>query len=199
MAILTLEIYLYCTMLGLKGTLYDNTVLKKAGAGCSAWCLAAFRWLHIIKLPTVFHCSTLLWSWDRDIIIWREADPSCCIFNHCLWLKTVIIDVYQYVEIHCCPLQVVYYIFTMVGMELFKGKVQFFEPNSTSPDQEYCGNPLLKGTTFAKLNYCKNNFNNVVSSFIVLLELTVVNQWHDILYKYRSKCISAPSIMLWKF
>uniref|UniRef100_A0A671T5N8 Two pore calcium channel protein 1-like n=1 Tax=Sinocyclocheilus anshuiensis TaxID=1608454 RepID=A0A671T5N8_9TELE len=84
---------------------------------------------------------------------------------------------------------VVYYIFAMVGMELFKGKVQFFEPNSTSPDQEYCGNPLLKGTTFAKLNYCKNNFNNVVSSFIVLLELTVVNQWHDILYKYRSKLI----------
>lgn len=73
---------------------------------------------------------------------------------------------------------VVYYIFAMVGMELFKGKVQFFEPNSTSPYQEYCGNPLLKGTTFAKLNYCKNNFNNVVSSFIVLLELTVVNQWH---------------------
>ncbi|KAK7127619.1 hypothetical protein R3I93_020260 [Phoxinus phoxinus] len=73
---------------------------------------------------------------------------------------------------------VVYYIFAMVGMELFKGKVQFFEPNSTSPDQEYCGNPLLKGTTFAKLNYCKNNFNNVISSFIVLLELTVVNQWH---------------------
>uniref|UniRef100_A0A673LBS7 Two pore calcium channel protein 1-like n=1 Tax=Sinocyclocheilus rhinocerous TaxID=307959 RepID=A0A673LBS7_9TELE len=77
---------------------------------------------------------------------------------------------------HCCPLQVVYYIFAMVGMELFKGKVQFFEPNSTSRDQEYCGNPLLKGTTFAKLNYCKNNFNNVISSFIVLLELTVVNQ-----------------------
>uniref|UniRef100_A0A672MF09 Two pore calcium channel protein 1-like n=1 Tax=Sinocyclocheilus grahami TaxID=75366 RepID=A0A672MF09_SINGR len=75
---------------------------------------------------------------------------------------------------------VVYYIFAMVGMELFKGKVQFFEPNSTSPDQEYCGNPLLKGTTFAKLNYCKNNFNNVVSSFIVLLELTVVNQWDGV-------------------
>ncbi|XP_056590898.1 two pore segment channel 3 [Triplophysa dalaica] len=73
---------------------------------------------------------------------------------------------------------VVYYIFAMVGMELFKGKIQYFEPNSTRPGQEYCGNPLLKGTTFAKLNYCKNNFNNVVSSFIVLLELTVVNQWH---------------------
>ncbi|XP_076151868.1 two pore segment channel 3 isoform X2 [Alosa pseudoharengus] len=73
---------------------------------------------------------------------------------------------------------VVYYIFAMVGMELFKGKVRFLPPDSTDPQKEYCGNLLLKGTAFAKNNYCKNNFNNVVSSFILLLELTVVNQWH---------------------
>uniref|UniRef100_A0A8C2W706 Two pore segment channel 3 n=1 Tax=Cyclopterus lumpus TaxID=8103 RepID=A0A8C2W706_CYCLU len=76
---------------------------------------------------------------------------------------------------------VVYYIFAMVGMELFKGKVRSFEDDSSDPTKAYCGNPLLKGTTFAQLNYCKNNFNNVVSSFILLVELTVVNQWHDIL------------------
>ncbi|XP_069024306.1 two pore segment channel 3 [Embiotoca jacksoni] len=72
---------------------------------------------------------------------------------------------------------VVYYIFAMVGMELFKGKVKFYEDTS-DPAKAYCGNPLLKGTAFAQLNYCKNNFNNVVSSFILLVELTVVNQWH---------------------
>lgn len=72
---------------------------------------------------------------------------------------------------------VVYYIFAMVGMELFKNKVKFFEDTS-DPAKLYCGNPLLKGTAFAQLNYCKNNFNNVVSSFILLVELTVVNQWH---------------------
>uniref|UniRef100_A0AAX7UHS6 Ion transport domain-containing protein n=1 Tax=Astatotilapia calliptera TaxID=8154 RepID=A0AAX7UHS6_ASTCA len=77
---------------------------------------------------------------------------------------------------------VVYYIFAMVGMELFKGKVTFYEQSSTDPAKAYCGNPLLNGTDFAKLNYCKNNFNDVVSSFILLVELTVVNQWHDILY-----------------
>lgn len=80
------------------------------------------------------------------------------------------------------PPQVVYYIFAMVGMELFKGKVKFYGENSSDPEKAYCGNPLLKGTAFAQLNYCKNNFNNVVSSFILLVELTVVNQWHDILY-----------------
>ncbi|XP_020514943.1 two pore segment channel 3 isoform X2 [Labrus bergylta] len=72
---------------------------------------------------------------------------------------------------------VVYYIFAMVGMELFKGKVKYYEDTS-DPASEYCGNPLLKGTPFAHLNYCKNNFNSVVSSFILLVELTVVNQWH---------------------
>uniref|UniRef100_A0A8C9TT49 Two pore segment channel 3 n=1 Tax=Scleropages formosus TaxID=113540 RepID=A0A8C9TT49_SCLFO len=70
---------------------------------------------------------------------------------------------------------VVYYIFAMVGMELFKGKITYFE-NSASPGSEYCGNPLLKGSAFAKNNYCKNNFNNVWSSFVLLVELTVVNQ-----------------------
>ncbi|KAG7220184.1 hypothetical protein INR49_018411 [Caranx melampygus] len=69
---------------------------------------------------------------------------------------------------------VVYYVFAMVGMELFKGKVNFYEDPS-DPARAYCGNPLLKGTDFAQLNYCKNNFNNVVSSFILLVELTVVN------------------------
>ncbi|KAJ8002346.1 hypothetical protein DPEC_G00178920 [Dallia pectoralis] len=78
---------------------------------------------------------------------------------------------------------VVYYIFAMVGMELFKGKIRFFDAESTDPDREFCGNPLLKNSLFAKYNYCKNNFNDVVSSFILLLELTVVNQWHDILFK----------------
>ncbi|XP_028830561.1 two pore segment channel 3 isoform X2 [Denticeps clupeoides] len=73
---------------------------------------------------------------------------------------------------------VVYYIFAMVGMELFKEKVKYLEADSTDPYKDSCGTPLLRGTTFAKNNYCKNNFNNVVSSFILLLELTVVNQWH---------------------
>ncbi|XP_038133954.1 two pore segment channel 3 isoform X2 [Cyprinodon tularosa] len=72
---------------------------------------------------------------------------------------------------------VVYYVFAMVGMELFKNKVRFF-PDSSHPEAAYCGNPLLNGSTFAQLNYCKNNFNNVLSSFVLLLELTVVNQWH---------------------
>ncbi|XP_044285080.1 two pore calcium channel protein 1-like [Varanus komodoensis] len=73
---------------------------------------------------------------------------------------------------------VVYYMFSIVGMEIFHGKVQFFARNATAQHAAYCGNPALKDTTFARAKYCKNNFNDIVSSFIVLMELTVVNQWH---------------------
>ncbi|NXV51271.1 TPC1 protein, partial [Uria aalge] len=77
--------------------------------------------------------------------------------------------------------QVVYCVFAIIGMELFHGKIQFFPANSNAPYALECGNPALKDSLFARGKYCKNNFNNFVSSFIVLMELTVVNQWHDIL------------------
>ncbi|XP_053239446.1 two pore calcium channel protein 1-like isoform X5 [Podarcis raffonei] len=73
---------------------------------------------------------------------------------------------------------VVYYVFSIIGMEIFHGKVQFFAGNSTVQHALYCGNPALKDTTFARAKYCKNNFNDIASSFVVLMELTVVNQWH---------------------
>ncbi|XP_058021069.1 two pore calcium channel protein 1-like isoform X2 [Ahaetulla prasina] len=73
---------------------------------------------------------------------------------------------------------VVYYVFSIIGMEIFHGKIQFFAGNTTSPQALYCGNPVLSGTTFARAKYCRNNFNDIVSSFVVLMELTIVNQWH---------------------
>ncbi|XP_031806844.1 two pore calcium channel protein 1A-like isoform X1 [Sarcophilus harrisii] len=75
---------------------------------------------------------------------------------------------------------VVYYMFAIIGMELFKDKVQFFSESSTDTHALDCGNPALKDSTFARSRYCKNNFNDLASSFIVLMELTVVNQWHVI-------------------
>uniref|UniRef100_A0A8C4YF96 Ion transport domain-containing protein n=1 Tax=Gopherus evgoodei TaxID=1825980 RepID=A0A8C4YF96_9SAUR len=76
---------------------------------------------------------------------------------------------------------VVYYMFAIIGMELFQGKIQFFPRNSTAHHALECGNPALKDSLFARAKYCKNNFNDITSSFVVLMELTVVNQWHDIL------------------
>uniref|UniRef100_A0A4W3IWI1 Two pore segment channel 3 n=1 Tax=Callorhinchus milii TaxID=7868 RepID=A0A4W3IWI1_CALMI len=84
---------------------------------------------------------------------------------------------------------IVYYTFAIIGMEAFKGRIRFYGSNSSDPAANYCGNPALKGTQFAADGYCKNNFNNIIHSFILLVELTVVNQWHNILFdiKYKKK------------
>ncbi|OWK10823.1 hypothetical protein Celaphus_00005871 [Cervus elaphus hippelaphus] len=70
---------------------------------------------------------------------------------------------------------VVYYAFAIIGMEAFHGKVHFLDPGSGSPDALVCGNPALKDSAFARGRYCKNNFNDLASSLILLTELTVVN------------------------
>ncbi|XP_018120624.1 two pore calcium channel protein 1 isoform X1 [Xenopus laevis] len=72
----------------------------------------------------------------------------------------------------------IYYVFAIVGMEIFSGKIRFFPENSTDPYAQECGTSALKDSAFAKSKYCKNNFNDLGSAFIVLVELTVVNQWH---------------------
>ncbi|XP_061687172.1 two pore segment channel 3 [Syngnathoides biaculeatus] len=72
---------------------------------------------------------------------------------------------------------VVYYVFAVVGMELFAGKVKFYE-DAGDPARLDCGNALLRGSAFARLGYCKNNFNHAGAAFVLLVQLTVVNQWH---------------------
>ncbi|KAF4016015.1 hypothetical protein G4228_008303 [Cervus hanglu yarkandensis] len=72
---------------------------------------------------------------------------------------------------------VVYYAFAIIGMEAFHGKVHFLDPGSGSPDALVCGNPALKDSAFARGRYCKNNFNDLASSLILLTELTVVNHF----------------------
>ncbi|OWK53386.1 Two pore calcium channel protein 2 [Lonchura striata] len=69
---------------------------------------------------------------------------------------------------------VVYCVFAIIGMEIFHGKIQSFPANSNAPYALECGNPALKDSLFARGKYCKNNFNDFASSFIVLMELTLL-------------------------
>uniref|UniRef100_A0A8C5QY08 Ion transport domain-containing protein n=1 Tax=Leptobrachium leishanense TaxID=445787 RepID=A0A8C5QY08_9ANUR len=78
----------------------------------------------------------------------------------------------------CGLILVIYYVFAIVGMEIFNGKIKFFPENSTDPLAKSCGAIALRDSSFAKSKYCRNNFNDIGSAFIVLVELTVVNQWH---------------------
>ncbi|CAG0912281.1 unnamed protein product [Notodromas monacha] len=79
--------------------------------------------------------------------------------------------------IYGAVLFVFYYVYAIIGMELFAGLIQSSN-YLTGETSTYCENPLLENSTFAALKYCSNNFNDIASSFVILYELTVVNQWH---------------------
>lgn len=75
-----------------------------------------------------------------------------------------------------------FYVFAIIGMELFSNKINYYGyENVTKSSHLYCGNVHLNGSVFYQSQYCSNNFNNVLNTFVVLFELMVVNQWHDIL------------------
>ncbi|KAL8589847.1 hypothetical protein ACOMHN_020850 [Nucella lapillus] len=72
---------------------------------------------------------------------------------------------------------VFFYFFAIIGMEVFQNKISYhgYDENTTDLESLWCGNAALQNSTFYRLHYCSNNFNNIIKSFVVLLELTVVN------------------------
>ncbi|RDD46419.1 Two pore calcium channel protein 1 [Trichoplax sp. H2] len=86
-------------------------------------------------------------------------------------------------------LLIFYYVYAILGMELFSGLIRYYGyPNGSQPFNQtllFCGNIKLKGSGFYADRYCGNNFNNLLKSFVLLIELTIVNQWHDILSKHK--------------
>ncbi|XP_075059845.1 two pore channel protein 2-like isoform X2 [Mixophyes fleayi] len=93
-------------------------------------------------------------------------------------IMNTLINILPTMLTFCGIIFATYYVFAIIGMEIFKNKILFFPKNSTEPFAQECGAQALKNSTFAKSKYCRNNFNDLGSAFIVLVELTVVNQWH---------------------
>ncbi|CAL4111041.1 unnamed protein product, partial [Meganyctiphanes norvegica] len=82
---------------------------------------------------------------------------------------------------------VFYYMFALVGMEAFQGLIKFSGYDVEGGSELYCGNALLNNTDFWREQYCNNNFNDLLHAFIVMFELTVVNQWQALIaYGYAS-------------
>jgi len=76
----------------------------------------------------------------------------------------------------------VYYIFAILGMELFSGLIT--HKGTGDEMDQICNNLKLNNSEFARDRYCSNNFNDLLHSFVILIELTVVNQWHVITSGY---------------
>ena len=91
----------------------------------------------------------------------------------------------------CIISQVLYYMYAILGMQLFGNLIKmegsYPSPISNMSEGEnltataFCGNIKLKDSDFYADRYCNNNFSNILTSFKVLFDLMVVNQWHSIL------------------
>lgn len=93
----------------------------------------------------------------------------------CYVVSSVVINIQFFL------FQVFFYIFAIVGMESFQGLVKFTGYDIEGGSDLFCSNAKLENSDFWRDHYCNNNFNDIIHAFIVLFELTVVNQWHDIL------------------
>eukprot|EP00112_Aurelia_sp_Birch-Aquarium-sp1_P004032 Seg1455.3 transcript_id=Seg1455.3/GoldUCD/mRNA.D3Y31 product="Two pore calcium channel protein 1" protein_id=Seg1455.3/GoldUCD/D3Y31 len=75
-----------------------------------------------------------------------------------------------------------YYIYSVIGMEAFSGYIKDDWPSNTTNHTDifppFCGNEKLENSEYVRLKYCGKNFNDVLKSFNLLFDLTVVNQWH---------------------
>ncbi|KAG8550314.1 hypothetical protein GDO81_026646 [Engystomops pustulosus] len=140
--------------------------------------------------PRSFFAKSQFWNWTVSLYNSQEILDIVFILRVLRLIRIIdsiqrfrvimntLINILPTMLTFCGIILTIYYVFAIIGMELFKHKITFFPENSTEPHAEACGAEVLKDSSFAKSKYCKNNFNNLGSAFIVLVELTVVNQWH---------------------
>jgi len=79
-----------------------------------------------------------------------------------------------------------YYLFAILGMELFSGVIT--SPNTTRFDPT--AGPEVTGYgcgTYEQLEYWANNFDDFAASLVVLWNIMVVNNWHIFLQVYSEK------------
>ncbi|XP_015781962.1 two pore calcium channel protein 1 [Tetranychus urticae] len=77
-------------------------------------------------------------------------------------------------------LLVLYYFYAIIGMQLFHGLV-YSNPSGCSSDSIDCCPESLASKN---VTMCTINFNSIASSFLLLFDLMVVNEWHTLAHNF---------------
>lgn len=104
-------------------------------------------------------------------------------------VASTIADIFLNLTPFAGVLVVMYYTFAIIGIELFRGKIQYdsFDNMTTPLDNSSGATTILAREcgSYQQLRYWPNNFNDFASSCVVLWDLMVVNNWHVFLQAYR--------------
>ncbi|KAG9471782.1 hypothetical protein GDO78_022855 [Eleutherodactylus coqui] len=93
-----------------------------------------------------------------------------------------VLDLVKNLRAFAGILLVVYYVFAIIGIDLFKGAIP--NPRNTSSSGEAPGNETLSCGSFEQLEYWPNNFDDFAAALVTLWDVMVVNNWQVFLDAY---------------
>ncbi|XP_045185027.2 uncharacterized protein LOC123543029 [Mercenaria mercenaria] len=101
-------------------------------------------------------------------------------------ITDTLVNISLSIVMYCGILFIIFYIFAIIGIEVFQGKINDHTHNVTNETLEemYCGALELKGSAFYESRYCSLNFNDFISSVLVLSTILFENNWHILTQGY---------------
>ncbi|KAK7107317.1 hypothetical protein V1264_015264 [Littorina saxatilis] len=123
---------------------------------------------------------TTLWNVLRiiNILIMVRLLKIISFFRSMRVITSVLLDLVSNMKAFAGVLIVIYYVFAILGMELFRGVITF--DNVTESNVTYeCG-------SYRQLQYWSNNFDDFAATIMVLWDVMVVNNWMVFLEAYRA-------------
>ncbi|XP_012695509.2 two pore calcium channel protein 2 [Clupea harengus] len=96
---------------------------------------------------------------------------------------STLVDLVKNLRAFVGILVVVFYIYAIIGMWLFKGVI-VSHSNISSQIRTVSGNDSAACGSYEQLGYWANNFDDFASSLVLLYNIMVVNNWHVFLEAY---------------
>ncbi|XP_069595858.1 two pore channel protein 2 isoform X1 [Ranitomeya imitator] len=93
-----------------------------------------------------------------------------------------VLDLVKNLRAFAGILVVVYYVFAIIGIDLFKGAIP--NPRNISSSDEDPGNETSQCGSFEQLEYWPNNFDDFAAALVTLWDVMVVNNWQVFLEAY---------------
>ncbi|XP_048342425.1 two pore channel protein 2 isoform X2 [Sphaerodactylus townsendi] len=97
-------------------------------------------------------------------------------------VASTLIDLVKNLRAFAGILVVIFYVFALLGIELFRGAV--IPVGNVSAVNMTSGNTTFQCGTFEQLEYWSNNFDDFAAAVVTLWDVMIVNNWHVFLEAY---------------
>ncbi|XP_062868686.1 two pore channel protein 2 [Trichomycterus rosablanca] len=113
-------------------------------------------------------------------------------------VASTLVDLVKNLRAFAGVLVVVYYVYAVIGIWLFRGVI--YPPTQSSSSDNSTSNVTMECGSFEQLNYWPNNFDDFASSLVLLYNVMVVNNWQvfmDAFTRYTSEWSKVYFVSWW--